>query len=302
MTNNKPTITVGLPVARESDTYVRQAVQSVVNQTYSDWELLIVADGSTPQLVRLLHTFTDPRIRVVAHKDSAGLAARLNEIASLARGEFLARFDADDIMMPNRLTHQLEFLRRSGADVIDGRAIVIDEKAGIVAATPTVTERIRVEKMFAATPLIHPAVFARTEWFRKHPYDESLLRCQDKALWITASEDSIIARDSERVLFYRVSSDLDPKKYARSARFERIIIRRYGPARIGKWATASTTARSWIKQQLIVVASSLGRGDAVMTRRYAALSRDDVHVWDDVLLRSLRTPVPSAQPRSEEKP
>lgn len=301
MTSVKPAITVGLPVARESETYVGQAVQSVINQTFTDWELLIVADGSSPELLRFLKTFSDPRIRIVAHAQSAGLAARLNEIAALARGEFLARFDADDIMMPNRLRHQMEFLSASDADVISGRAVVIDESAGIVAVTPDVSERVSVESMFAATPLIHPTVFARTAWFRSHPYDETLLRCQDKALWITASVDSTIVRDSERVLFYRVSRDLNPKKYARSARFERIIIRKYGPARIGRRATALVSGRSWVKQQLIRMASLIGRGDIIVRKRYALPSPEDMDLWGRTLRESLHTATPT-QPRSEENP
>lgn len=296
-----PTITVGLPVARETQELVLQAVHSVLNQEFSDWELVIVADGSTREMVELLRSFDDPRIRVVAHATSAGLAARLNEIASLARSEYLARFDADDIMMPHRLGYQLQLLRTSRADVISGRAIVIDQEGTIFAETRPTTEEVSVESMFAATPLIHPTVFAKTEWFRSHPYDESLLRCQDKALWITSSADSTILRSAERVLFYRVSRDLDPNKYARSARFERTIVRRYGPSIIGGAATAGVVLRGWAKQQAIRLASALGRGDAVMMRRYAPLGPEEVRSWDEVLRRSLR-PTDSTGPINEEKP
>lgn len=301
MNQQAPTITVGLPVSREAEEVVRQAVHSVLNQEFSDWELVIVADGSTRDMVGFLRSFDDPRIRVVAHETSAGLAARLNEIASIARGTYLARFDADDIMMPHRLGHQLELLRTSGADVVSGRAIVVDQEGTIIAETRPATEDVSVETMFAATPLIHPTVFAKTEWFQAHPYDESLLRCQDKALWITSSVDSTILRSDERVLFYRVSRDLDPKKYARSARFERIIVRRYGPSIIGRGATVAVVLRGWVKQQAVRLASALGRGDAVVRRRYAALDPDHVRSWDEVLRRSLRL-TDSTRQSNEEKP
>lgn len=296
-----PVITVGLPVARETEAYVEQAIRSVLNQSFGDWELVIVADGSTPAMVRFLRTFTDPRIRVLTHETSAGLAARLNEIASVARGEFLARFDADDIMIPTRLAHQLKVLHDSGADVISGRAVIIDESGTPVAATPAVTERVPVESMFASTPLIHPTVFARTEWFRAHPYDASLLRCQDKALWITSAVDSIFFRDAERVLFYRVASDLDPLKYARSARFERVIVRRLGPAIIGRRATLAVTARGWIKEKIVRFASMIGRGDAVMRRRYSPLSPEDSRSWRETLQRSIARNA-ATQSHNEEKP
>src|SRR6476660_8120063 len=106
-----PTVSVGLPVAKEPINYIREAIRSVQNQSITDWELIVIADGSPDATRNYLTSLTDPRIRVFLRRTSLGLSARLNEIADLAQGEFLARMDADDIMYPTRLEHQITVLR-----------------------------------------------------------------------------------------------------------------------------------------------------------------------------------------------
>ncbi|MEJ1089348.1 glycosyltransferase [Microbacterium sp. Mu-80] len=291
-------MTVGLPVANEPLDYVRDAVLSVLNQSFQDWELIVVVDGAPRATVEFLRSFEDARVRVIAHPDSRGLAARLNEISGLARGEFLARMDADDIMVSSRLAHQLRVLAETKADVVTGRAVIVDEETRIVTESPHVSARVDAESMLQKTPFIHPTVIARTEWFRTHPYDETLLRCQDKALWITAASDSEYFRDPEPILFYRVMNDLNPRKYARSARYERKIIRRYGPPRIGCIRTASIVAQSLLKQLVVRVASALGQGAIVMRRRYDG-STTDAARWSEEL-RSSITPIDGDDARTIE--
>ncbi|WP_181158127.1 glycosyltransferase family 2 protein [Microbacterium sp. MYb64] len=295
-----PFVSIGLPVAAEPISYLRDAIRSVLNQSHQNWELIVVADGSPAATVAYLRSFQDPRIRVLAHEASKGLAARLNEIAREAHGDFLARMDADDIMMPERISHQLAALSQSGADLVSGRSVIIDEDNTILAESASLPTAVDVASMFKSTPFIHPTVLARTTWFRDHPYDETLLRCQDKALWITSAVDSRYFRDPEHVLFYRVAGNLNPSKFARSASFERRIVRRYGPRMIGIVPTAVVLARSMLKQTVIRMASMTGRAQAIMRRRYAAISEPETRRWAERLTASVVRTSAEPAPRTED--
>ena len=94
--------------------YLRDAVQSILNQTFTDFEFLIINDGSTDDSLLVLNEFAqrDPRIRIVS-RANRGLTKTLNEGITLARGEFLARMDGDDVAMPDRLQKQVEYLQNN---------------------------------------------------------------------------------------------------------------------------------------------------------------------------------------------
>src|SRR6185312_9442504 len=109
MQTDQPKITVLMP-AYNAGKYIREAVQSVLRQTYRDFELLIVNDGSTDDTLEIALSFTDPRV-VVVNKEHKGIAAALNTGLKLATAPFIARFDADDICMPTRLETQFNFLQ-----------------------------------------------------------------------------------------------------------------------------------------------------------------------------------------------
>lgn len=272
-----PTVSIGLPVAQEKITYVRDAIRSVQNQSITDWELIVVADGSPRTTRDYLTMLTDPRIHVFLHEECLGLAARLNEIADLARGEFLARMDADDIMHPERLERQVSILRGNpGINLVACRAAIIDEHNVIMGVTPQVPPTVTPASMLASTPFIHPTVIARTVWWQLNRYNTQFLRSQDKALWIASARDSCLVRDAQILLFYRVTRAMDPAKYACSVRFERVIIRHFGPALVGCIPTLRILLSSLAKQNIIMAASKLGQTHRILSRRYISLNDQEL--------------------------
>ena len=102
-------VTVVLPVFNAQD-YIEAAVKSVLDQTYRDFELLIIDDGSNDRSASIVSSFCDPRITFVRHNTNLRLIATLNEALSKANGEYIARMDADDVCHPERLQRQVEFL------------------------------------------------------------------------------------------------------------------------------------------------------------------------------------------------
>lgn len=89
------------------------AICSVLNQSYIDWELLLLDDGSTDESLNIAKSFTDGRIKIISDGMNRGLIYRLNESINMARGKFYARMDADDIMHPDRIKKQVECLSRN---------------------------------------------------------------------------------------------------------------------------------------------------------------------------------------------
>ena len=113
-----PQITIGLPCYMAEKT-LAEAIESIQNQTYEDFEVLLVDDGSEDDTLAIARKYQDKRIRIIADGTHRGIAARLNMMVRQARGRFFARMDADDIMMPERLERQLEFLtQHPEADVV----------------------------------------------------------------------------------------------------------------------------------------------------------------------------------------
>src|SRR5512140_3729418 len=120
---SEPLVTIGLPIYN-AGALLRDTLRSVFAQTLTDWELLAFDDGSTDGSGEVLRGLRDPRVRVLSEPENRGLAARLNFIHANARGRYIARMDADDLMHPERLARQVEFLAaRSDVDVV-GCALV----------------------------------------------------------------------------------------------------------------------------------------------------------------------------------
>ena len=104
-----PLVTIGLPCYNVEVT-VLDTVRSVLAQTLNDWELVIVDDGSTDATLELVERIEDPRVRVLSDGVNKGRSVRLNDLHREARGKYVARMDADDLMFPQRLEKQVEFL------------------------------------------------------------------------------------------------------------------------------------------------------------------------------------------------
>ncbi|GGK25248.1 hypothetical protein GCM10008955_18650 [Deinococcus malanensis] len=219
-----PLLTIGLPVFN-AEAYVVDALCSVLNQTYQNWELLVVDDGSADRSLEIISQFQDERIRVLSDGRNQGLSARLNQTISLARGEFYARMDADDIMVPHRLATQISLLQSDPTcDVVGAAAYVIDDRN-----RPT---GLRFGNLFTELGFlsvlrqggfIHPTVTGKTAWFRANPYDVTVKRCEDIELWLRTANRSRFRQINEPLLFYREAGDHSGKVEQTSAGYRQML-------------------------------------------------------------------------------
>lgn len=214
----EPLVTVVMPVYNAGP-YLRQAVLSIVRQTFGDWELLIIDDGSTDDAIEGITDIADHRIHVVRNPNNLGLAATLNIGIDLARGEFIARMDQDDIAYPERLERQLAMLRADPTlDLVAVRCLAIDRKGEIVGALPFALSHEMLCKMpWRGFYLPHPTWLGRTEWFRRYRYAiPGPYLSEDQELLLRSYRDSRFAVTPEILFAYRVRDRIDWKKTFRT--------------------------------------------------------------------------------------
>lgn len=197
-----PRITVLMPVFN-AEAFVGEAIESILRQTYPDFELLIIDDGSTDRSSEIIRSFQDSRIRYLRNEQNLRLIRTLNRGIGAARGEYLARMDADDISFPQRLERQLHcFEENPGLGVCGSYAIRINERGTHGALIQRPSGRRIAESAWLPTPLLHPTVMMRTELARKYLYDETALHCEDYDLWIRMAKDGVQFENFPAPLLY----------------------------------------------------------------------------------------------------
>jgi glycosyltransferase involved in cell wall biosynthesis len=205
-----PLVTVLMAVHNGQD-YVGAAIESILRQTFTDFEFLIVDDASTDDTPRRLAAFTDPRIQVVRNDAHLGLTRSLNRGLAMAQGALVARQDADDVSHRCRLGTQVSFLDRESAVVVLGtQARYIDARGRSIAVAPwpklTSNLAIRWQLLFDG-PFVHASVMFRRAvvWEELGGYDESFVTSQDFELWSRVAARGFVMRNlPEALVDFRV--------------------------------------------------------------------------------------------------
>ena len=178
------TVTVLMPV-HNAASYLREAIQSILDQTFRDFEFLIVDDCSTDGSYDILQGYRDPRIRVIHSDRHLKLAGALNLGMDLATGKYLARMDADDISLPERLAVQVDFMEQHPDIGICGSWVkTFGTQKGAIYRQPVGTDMARAYTLFES-PFMHPTVVMRRSLFEKATlrYDIGYYPTEDYELW-----------------------------------------------------------------------------------------------------------------------
>lgn len=209
----KPKATVLMPVYNAAP-YLREAVNSILNQSFRDFEFLIFDDGSTDGSREILGAYDDPRIRLFCYPENTGYVRHLNRGIELARGEYLFRMDADDIALPQRLERQVAFLDANpGVGLCGSWAETPDTPARLL-RRPCSHEEIRLQ-LLSGTTFIHPTVAMRCSMLRQHGlrYREEYLYAEDYALWAECAKVTRMAIIPEVLLRYRIHENSVSTRY-----------------------------------------------------------------------------------------
>jgi glycosyltransferase involved in cell wall biosynthesis len=189
MKRNTKVVSVILPVYNGSKT-INRAVESILSQTFEDFEFLIINDGSKDSTSEILDSFDDNRIRIL-HQENRGLVFSLNRGVKNSQGKYIARMDADDIALPDRLQKQVDFMEKNPSVGILGTAVrvVYDDGTERIRRRPIDTASIK-KNIVRICPFSHSSVMIRKEVFDTVGlYDSSKdgsrqLLVEDYDLWV----------------------------------------------------------------------------------------------------------------------
>lgn len=219
-TNTMPLITVAMPIYN-AGSYLRLAVFSILKQTYTHWELIIIDDGSTDHALKSIEDIQDARIHIRCDGQNKGLAARLNECIELARGEYIARMDQDDVSYPERFAKQIAYLQgHPDIDLVATRVITMDEDSQITGVFPY---RLNHEQICAhpwrGFYFPHPAWMGKVVWFRKHCYAvPAPYFCEDQELLLRSHQESQFATLDQILFAYRIRHIVNWRKLFKTQR------------------------------------------------------------------------------------
>jgi len=185
--------------------YLGEAMASILSQTFGDFELLVIDDGSTDDTPAILRACTDRRLRVVRHDGNLGLIAALNRGLDEARGEYVARMDADDIALPSRLERQRKLLLGAPNIGLCGTWFRTFGSEPAKVVRPPVQPDELAAKLFYESPLAHPSVMFRRTLFAERGlrYDPAFSFAEDFELWTRVAQVADLANVPEVLMRYR---------------------------------------------------------------------------------------------------
>ncbi len=230
-----PALSVVLPTYN-AERYIAAAIESVLKQDFTDFELLVVDDGSTDTTyARLQSLATDPRVRLLSNETNIGLISTLHRAYQECRAPLIARMDADDICDPNRFRRQATFLKENpGVSIVGGAIRFFGNVVPHSFQFPINHRDIRAAMLFYC-PLAHPALMFRRELIDQGlmSYDDDFRHAEDYHLWSRILLSVEAANLPEVVLNYRlhanqVSSDSSARQYAASLRVRQQMLKECG--------------------------------------------------------------------------
>jgi glycosyltransferase involved in cell wall biosynthesis len=246
---SKAAITVLLPTFNAEST-IAAAIESILRQTFRDFELLLIDDASTDRTAELIQTYKDPRIRCVQNQQNLGITRSLNHGIGLTATPWIARMDADDIALPRRLERQMRAVARHPRLAVCGSSTIRIDPHGVRLRYGNLRPRtVRRSWAWVPSPLGHATVMIRTEIARNNPYSETAAYCEDYELFLRLThaghelrvlpeplvlsrvhDDSITGKHRQEQLAntYRVFRQYHPDANVTAAEFEILIGARIG--------------------------------------------------------------------------
>ena len=199
-----PLVSVVMPVYNTAP-HLEQAIVSILDQTFTNFELLLFNDGSTDDSGTVARSFSDARIRLFDQAQNLGYVAHLNHALELARGTYIARMDSDDVAHPDRLARQVALMESHPEVGLCGTAYCeFGSRQGLVSVPETDAE-IRC-RMLASSPFGHPTVMMRKAVIERYHlrYDPAAVPAEDYLLWYEFSKVTQLANLPNPLLAYRV--------------------------------------------------------------------------------------------------
>jgi glycosyltransferase involved in cell wall biosynthesis len=198
-----PQISVVMP-AYNAEKYITEAINSILSQTFTDFEFIIINDASTDSTKEIIGSFQDPRIKLINNEQNQGVANSLNIGIAEAKGKHIARMDADDISLPHRLQTQFDFMEQNPEIDICGSWIETFGDNQRIIKVPEKYDDIK-DELFFSCPMLHPTLI-----FKKNlnlQYSSDFPRAEDYDLWCRKINELKFANIPKVLLHYRIHSN-----------------------------------------------------------------------------------------------
>lgn len=222
-------ISVIMSTYKEDERLLRESIESILNQTYRDFEYIIILDYPDNDVHKSVieeYALKDDRIHFYINEKNMGLTDSLNRGLSLCHGEYIARMDADDISLPNRLERQMKYLEKNHYDLIGGITEMINENGSLLYSIKSVpTDPKKINKALRYSQCIaHPTWLGKKEVFEKNAGYRHMPLCEDYDFTLRAVLNGfVISNLNEAVLKYRMTSN----SISRSNLFEQYLYMSY---------------------------------------------------------------------------
>jgi len=200
-------VTVLMPVFN-SAAYLAETIDSILSQTYKDFEFLIINDGSTDDSENIILNYRDPRIRYLKNPRNMGIIETLNKGLELIRSKYIVRMDADDLAFPERIAVQVAFMEEHPTVAVAGSGKINfsdSKEAEYKIIRPIVDEKILYFESIFNTSIPHPSAIIRNEIIHTYKvrYDPAFFGAEDKAMWLDLAKHGTLGNIIEPLIKYR---------------------------------------------------------------------------------------------------
>jgi glycosyltransferase involved in cell wall biosynthesis len=207
--------------------YIREAIDSILNQTFQDYEFLIIDDCSTDNTLKIIKEYEDPRIKLIETEKNIGFIKSLNMGIALSQGEYIARQDADDISLPDRLFEEVIFLDSNPDIAMVGTARELIDEFGVTIRDIIPKKNPNFQDICKGNPFQHSSIMIRKSILLEFGgYDERFPYCEDHALWLTISKKYKVYNIQKIICKLRIHKEsISIKKFEEQALAHILVIR-----------------------------------------------------------------------------
>lgn len=264
-------LSIGIPFYN-AENYLIDAIRSIFAQTWQDWELLLVDDGSTDNSLSIANSIKDPRVRVISDGCNRKLPYRLNQITREAKGEYLARMDADDLISPLRFEKQIKILDScKEIDLVTtGICSITNDNRPTGIRNKTVHEIISGRNLLLGKcSIVHAAMMGRKSWFERNTYDETAILTEDYELWLRAfsKNDLNISIMRDHLYYYREENNVSSAKMLKAYKKQIEIIHQYKTLGESRFWIAVTISKFIIKSFIVIVLDKVNMTKILLKKR-----------------------------------